>query len=520
MNLLLRGLPTLKELGAFYTPESTAASLARWAIRSGRERILEPSIGGGALLRAVLSHASELSETHQIRAVACDIDRAAIAILRSQLGGFVEFIEGDFLNLSPLNCGKFDVVIANPPFTRNHSLGRRRSKALRRRFSIEGPAGLWVHFLVHAMEFLKEGGRLASIAPGSSLFTKYGDALMHRLCGRFSDVNLFQLEDKPLWGGGADERGAIILADGYGLGPVSSYGKKIWRLNESLRESPAASMPTAYQRLFAKADELSKIAQLSIGLVTGCNRVFLLSESERQQLGLRSSWVKPTITRARQIRGLTVSRQDLLDLAEKGEKTWLLSPRELSGRNNPARQRLSQLTKAKRNSTAWFKKRTPWWKVDLGPPCDAVFTYMNDRGPRLALVDRGIFCTNTLHRVIFRSTALKSQKIGALLTLLTTFGQLAAEQIGRVYGGGVLKFELSDARKIPVLRATATLTTQRLGKLDDLLRAGRHKEATNLADELLLKDILGKTWKADVAELGAELTRRRVARQTGKAILR
>jgi hypothetical protein len=33
---------------------------------------------------------------------------------------------------------------------------------LRERFGIEGPAGIWAYFLAHSMDFLVQGGRIAS----------------------------------------------------------------------------------------------------------------------------------------------------------------------------------------------------------------------------------------------------------------------------------------------------------------------------------------------------------------------
>ena len=41
--------------GGYYTPLSVAQWLARWAIRSGTDRILEPSCGDGAFLAAAMS---------------------------------------------------------------------------------------------------------------------------------------------------------------------------------------------------------------------------------------------------------------------------------------------------------------------------------------------------------------------------------------------------------------------------------------------------------------------------------
>jgi adenine-specific DNA-methyltransferase len=113
----------------------------------------------------------------------------------------------------------------------------------------------------------------------------------------------------------------------------------------------------------------------------------------------------------------------------------LLSPTDLGPRHGPVRRRLAIINGKTRRRTAWFKMRKDWWRVDVGPPCDAVFTYMNDLGPRLCLVPPLVTCTNTLHCIRFKDHTSPIQRVAAALTFATTFGQLFAEISGRSYGG-------------------------------------------------------------------------------------
>jgi methylase of polypeptide subunit release factors len=196
-----------KRLAAFYTPDATASSLVRWAIRTGTESVLEPSVGGGALLRAAIIHARELGSPRRLnQTLACDIDGTAVDRLRDEFRETVEFHAGDFLELDPKSYRKFEVVIANPPFIRNHSIDVFRLKYLRKLYSIYGAAGIWVYFLTHSMEFLSQGGRIASIVPRSALFTNYGEAFLRRMCSSFSTVSVYELAEKPGWDGGGLSR--------------------------------------------------------------------------------------------------------------------------------------------------------------------------------------------------------------------------------------------------------------------------------------------------------------------------
>jgi hypothetical protein len=50
-----------------------------------------------------------------------------------------------------------------------------------------------------------------------------------------------------------------------------------------------------------------------------------------------------------------------------------------------------------------------------------------------------IRCTNTLHQIRFSSELSDDERLIVTLSMISSFGQLAAERIGRPYGGGVLK---------------------------------------------------------------------------------
>ncbi len=73
---------------------------------------------------------------------------------------------------------------------------------------------------------------------------------------------------------------------------------------------------------------------------------------------------------------------------------------------------------------------------------------------------------------------------------------------GRSYGGGVLKVEPSEAKRLlllPMAGEKERIAT-RFSDLDALLRAGKKLEATALADRLFLRDRLGLS-NATISEL-------------------
>jgi hypothetical protein len=382
---------------------------------------------------------------------------------------------------------------------------------LRERFDTNGAAGLWVHFLFHGIEFLRPGGRLAYILPASALFSDYGRSALERISNSFANIEIRQIVDRPIWTNGADERGILLLAEGYSRGSSALPEPTRWS-SHGLRAKALPLSNTAYDNLAARSFTLGSIASLAIGAVTGCNSVFLLDEAERKALQIAKSDLRPVVSRARQIGGITVDRVRLVGLARNGEKTWLLTPKGLGGKGSGVRRRLAEISARRRTSTLWFSKRDPWWRVDVGDASDAFFTYMNDRGPRLVLVQPDIRCTNTLHCVRFEEQISRAQRLAASLTLISSFGQLAAERIGRSYGGGLLKFELKDARSFPILPEQPGLE-EAFEAADRALVAGQATEAARIADEALVAPLLGSNWERLVHDLRAEISARRELRR-------
>ncbi|RVQ51465.1 hypothetical protein CN245_26015 [Sinorhizobium meliloti] len=508
-----------KLLGQFFTPAFEANSIVSWAVRTGHEYILEPSVGEGGLLLPALAYARTLHLAPAVRAIACDLDKSVIDGLSATVGPEVDLIHSDFFELDPETTARVDVVLANPPFTRNHQLSAEDRARLKKRYPVKGAAGLWVYFALHARKFLRPGGRMAFLVPAAASFSRYGEDLLLQLKAEFRELSLQELPKKPSWIGSADERGVLVLADGYRAGPAPAITRGVWRYDGVARGglSRAYAKTPAFEALKKASRPLGEIADLGIGLVTGRNAVFLLNQQDVARYRIDQHDLTPVITRAKHVRGIVVDKADLCGLGHDGEKTWMLTPRELGERGSGVRSRLALINARERRETLWLNKRSPWWMVSKTGRCDAVFTYMNDKGPRLALVEDGIFCTNTLHQVTFKQATKECDRLSAVISILSTFGQLCAEGIGRGYGGGLLKFELQEARLMPILIHAGGVASEAIFDIDKKLRCGQTDEARRLADAAVLPAILGAEWRVAARELEEMLEHVRGARRRGEA---
>ena len=506
--------PTTKDLGAYYTPDAIADILAKWVVQTGQEKLLEPSIGNGALLRAALARAeNKFSSSSRLLLIGCDVDVDAIAGVRGWLAPHHSLLAGDFLAIDPEVIEPVQGIISNPPFTRNHAMSKARRDEIRQRFAIKGAAGLWVAFLLHAMRFLAPGGRMAAVVPGAAIFSDYGREALTRVCNGFEDVEIRQIVDKPLWSSFADERGAIVLARGYGAGPSPRRPPTRWSASGNRLADIRQSDPACFHHALANARQLGVLATLSIGAVTGFNKVFLMSGLERLTAGIEFEDLTLVVARTRHVKGLQISADELRKLSKAGERTLLLTPRDIEKTRSGVRRRLAQIPPGKRRTIVWLNKRVPWWKVDTGPGCDAIFTYMNDRGPRIVIAGEGVRCTNTLHQIRFFPDINDNERHVVALSMISSFGHLAAERTGRTYGGGILKFELTEARQFPILRGGGTRAKSAFVTADRAIRSGDMDKARRIADAFLLPPVFGTRWEDSASEMMAGALKLRSARR-------
>lgn len=170
-ELILTGEYKTKFAGDFFqTPTKIAQQMAEWAVRSG-DRVLEPSAGHGRIVKAAFAAGAATVDCYEI-------DPKRVEEL-TKLRGNTPICEwghincADFLTVTPPHESQlFDAIVMNPPFMR-------------------GAAALHI---LHAMRFLKRGGRLATLAPLSLRFRE--DAAHKELRQIISDDDIETLEPK------------------------------------------------------------------------------------------------------------------------------------------------------------------------------------------------------------------------------------------------------------------------------------------------------------------------------------
>ncbi|MFP3144734.1 MAG: N-6 DNA methylase [Caldisphaera sp.] len=218
-------------LGQFYTPPAVVRLIVRWSVRNPEDKVLDPGCGSGTFLIEAYSRLYELKtgktisegrpskEVHEAilnQLYGIDINPFPLQLTAMNLAmrnarnpsSNMNLIRQDYFTiisgqpaLAPYTTvtargieprhiaipKRFDAVVGNPPYTRwveipNETQGM-ILKSLLQQFSAYNlrpdpnrgrEPGIYVYWIMHATEFLKEGGRLGMIIGNMWMQTDYG----------------------------------------------------------------------------------------------------------------------------------------------------------------------------------------------------------------------------------------------------------------------------------------------------------------------------------------------------------
>ena len=494
--------------------------MSSWAIRDCRDRILEPSFGGCSLLQSATERLRALGNARPHESfIGFDVDSHAFGHL-VRLFGFVPpgFEHRDFLDVRAPSRS-IDVVLANPPFVGYRQLTQMQRTVVRgwrERFDsgLSAESGLWAYFVANSLTFLKEGGRIVFVLPSAFLTADYSKALLERIREVFREVRVVRISEAIFRPVGANERTCVLLADGYvplgarrratlSYGELDSVDPTSWSRVTSAQNSDK-SVYTRAARVLAQcktqtlALELGDIARPIIGEVTGDNQFFV---------GTIERWTKVGILRRDLIPIFTSSAQlGQLRCASLQSAEWLLAPTQPL--DDSVEAYLNRYKKRARSAVRTFAKRDPWWNVgyDLGTP--AFVPSLHHHNFRVVANNVRATCSNSIYKLIDVDESVAP--IAIALGSQSTVAQLSAEILSRSFGGGALKLEPSDVRKLLIPSAFFKLSAPQLAKLTVEME---QFEGDDIARRLIADAVVWEDAAFDADQAAAVLMELRSARQ-------
>jgi adenine-specific DNA methylase len=473
--------------GGFYTDSDIAGFLSAWVLEINPARVLEPSCGDGSFLEALL----RLNNPGLERLLAFELDPVEADKARQRVAhrtrSETEVRQADFLKRFVFNrseLGLFDGVVGNPPFIRYQYLPDDQqflAEKVIRGFGLPFTkhTNAWVPFVVAAVSLLAPGGRLGMVIPAELFHIAHAQSARSFLLSQCSRVLV--LDPEELWFEQALQGVVLLLAekkrspgvDGVGvaveplasrkslLGPAATF-------LDSAQFTSAADLERKWMPLFLTPQEralmdgirtdarfrtFAELAEVDVGIVTGANEFFLVSDEVVQEFGLRP-WAHPMFGKSEHVAGLIYTELDHQANRATGLPTNFLWFDGVELDAFPPRVRQYLLSGVEQGLNKRFKCRVrrPWYRV---PSIYATPVTMLKRAhhfPRLVLNQANAFSTDTAYRI--RPKAISGAAL--VYAFLNSLTCLAAELEGRHYGGGVLELVPSEIERLLLPRVPAT----------------------------------------------------------------
>jgi len=482
-------LDSNKLRGGYYTSDEVAAWLCSWAIRKKTDKVLEPSCGDGAFLAAAVEQLSKLG----LSGNAISKQLTGIEILSSEaskatkrLTPFLSVKAKDVVTVSDFfgwwqsrKQPAFDAIIGNPPFIRYQTFPEpHRTKAM----EIMKEVGLkpnrltniWVPFVVAATMSLKPGGRMALVLPAELLQVTYAAQLRSFLTDHFGRIDIIACNE--LFFKNAEQEVVLLLADN-ALAKTSKENICRVAMTEAatvadiIRRTPNTLLKAAQPKTVCHDNEkwlkyflssreiefmrelrsskstttMATHASVDVGVVTGKNEFFVLTEAQVEEFGL-DGYTIPLISRSAQLKGTRLRKTEWNDLADAGNRVYLLHiAADHTERLSDKLRKYIQYGETQKYHTGYkcsIRKR--WYSVpSIWTPDGFMFRQIYDF-PRIVLNSSGATSTDTIHRLKCKTE--KPERV--IANTYTWMTGASAEIEGRSYGGGVLELEPTEAERL------------------------------------------------------------------------
>ena len=258
---------------------------------------------------------------------------------------------------------------------------------------------------------------------------------------------------------------------------------------------------------------LGKIAKVEVGITTGRNEIFTVTQETIDKYSL-SEYARPLLGRSVQASGVLYDKNDLFQNIEKQKKVWLLdfNNHSFDELSNGAKTYIKEIENAGLNSGYKLGLRKEWYKVPSIWVPDAFMLRRIGSFPKLILNELNAVSTDTFHRMKFFDDV---DRYWTIFSIYSSIGLLSFELAGRNFGGGALEVLPGDIKEILVPNRPVNISfleaKKLLKSLDEKFRSGMSIESiTEYVDQVLIDlDIISEQQSNCYKQIWKKLNKRR-----------
>lgn len=466
---------TLQErnkLGQYSTPYKLASEICRnlrFYFGDTIESVLEPAIGTGVFYSA-------LQEQFAVKkCVGYEIDEHYYVPSSSLWKDTnLKIYNQDFLSASVDDY--FSLIISNPPYSRHHHIPSETKKALSKQIfenygiEISGLSGLYVYFVILSTKWLKKGGYSCWLIPSEFLTVNYGSALKKFLLENVDLISIHSFTAEDVQFNDALVSSSIVIFKN--ANPSSEKIKFSWggtlenpksqiQINKSQVDFNEKWNET-FLREEIEVDKfdidvrLGNYFNIKRGVATGDNKFFIVDSDTARNYNIPKQFLIPIAPSPRYLKSNVYS----VEQHEK-ESYYLFScdlPIDIvKDKYDDLYNYLNWGINNQVNIRSNCKNREIWYNCESRDVSPILVSYMgrnNGNSPiRFILNEAKVIATNsylmlypkTEYQYLFRNPEFTKE----IWNILSGIPKDVLIAYGRVYGGGLLKWEPRELAMIP-----------------------------------------------------------------------
>ncbi|MDD7022814.1 MAG: Eco57I restriction-modification methylase domain-containing protein [Aeromonadales bacterium] len=474
----LKSVEERREYGQFSTPIVLAREIARQALSmlKGTEiSFLEPAAGTGAFYSALLQ---EKKDQCIVSARGVEIDPAFVESsnrLWRTLGFHV--LCSDFTRTTP--DGKYNLVLTNPPYVRNHLIPQEDKASListvkdELGIQISGLSGLYCYYLLLAHKWLAPGALSAWLLPSEFMDVNYGTAVKKYLLDKVRLLRIHRYDPKSsqfadalvsscvVWFVNENSNSDYEVEFTYGGTHQTPALRMTVKKSELESEGKWTRFPLKPSRCIChEDDEIGNFFSVKRGIATGDNKFFILSEDKIRKLGLDMKFFKPILPSPRKL------KQDFVESDEnhnpKLEKKYFLldceDPEDQIREQSPSLWSYIQSGMPSTSDKYLCRNRKKWYCQEQRSPTPFLCSYMgrgNDQSSPIRFICNmsNAIVTNSYLMLYPKESLLRLIKSDprTIIRIWNILKSIKADDIedeGRVYGGGLKKIEPRELARV------------------------------------------------------------------------
>ena len=344
-------------------------------------------------------------------------------------------------------------IMANPPYTRHHSISNKKKNALSQfatKVGVELPLTAGYHAYFMAFAWTSDWSeREVLLLPTNWFDAKYGQKLREMMFERGpKEIAIFENGDGRSVFENALTTACLITTQQNKIKEKNSQTIPRIRIVRAIKSSSNEHSHKGMTPLRLKEilnsnghaesetkNRLSDVFRVKRGIATGSNDFFVLSQSSLASSNIQKRETRPILRR--------LSKKDL-----KNQVQYLWIPAKRASKASQLLVRKGRRQKIHRKYLC--SQRKPWWRIGVPAPPTYFISYMGRGKPVVKANKRGLLNLNNIHGMYLREGVSRKKSEKIITWLQSAKGKTTLMQCSRRYEGGLWKLEPGDIERLPL----------------------------------------------------------------------